>query len=98
MFRVYKPKTAARVRAVQVLPDTLQEICGNLMGRIVREDVQTDAGVVPTTLGVDVPTFDGAMRFEMGAWILRDGSNTLTKMSAEEFENTYEVARNTTGM
>lgn len=91
MFRVYKPKNFIKVRALQVTAENIKDVAGLLLGRVKTEE---SLGA-PT--GIDVPTFDGPLRFEIGDWILRAEDNTLTKMSAEEFNNTYEVARNMTG-
>lgn len=90
-FRVYKPKNLFRVKAEQVTKDNLQEIAANLIGRITPFTDDDDR------LCVEVPTFDGIMRFEIDSWIVRNDDNSLRKLSNEEFEKTYEVARNVGG-
>lgn len=91
MFRVYKPKNLFRLRAVQVTEKTLPEITSNLMGRVALSETDAENGS-PKVLGVDVPTFEGVKRFEVGTWIIKSEDNSLGKMSNDEFEKTYEVA------
>lgn len=94
MFRVYKPKNFIKVRALQVTNDNVNDVAGLLLGRVALSDTHVTAGFVPEVLGIDVPTFDGPLRFEVGSWIIRAEDNSLSKMTNEEFEKTYEVARN----
>lgn len=95
MFRVYKPKNFIKVRALQVTVANISEVAGLLLGRV--SQWKTDVDEAPTTQGVEVPTFDGPLRFEVGSWIIRAEDNSLSKMSNEEFKKTYEVARNMGG-
>lgn len=96
MFRVYKPKNFVKVRALQVTKENAQDVAALLLGRVALSDTHAPDGT-RDVLGVDVPTFEQPMHFEVGSWVLRADDNTLSKMSAEEFDKTYEVARNTSG-
>ena len=98
MFRVYKPKNFVKVRALQVTKDNVNEVASLLLGRVKFSDepVPRD-GTKPEPVGVDVPTFDEPLHFEIGSWVVRAEDNSLSKMTADEFDKTYEVARNTTG-
>lgn len=101
MFRVYKPKNFVKVRALQVTKENVNDVAGLLLGRVAFSQEPVIRGEAPTSgpeaIGVDIPTFDGIMHFPIGEWVLRSEDNTLSRMSAGEFENTYEVARNMTG-
>lgn len=97
MFRVYyNPKNFVKVRAVQVTAENASDVTSLLLGRVVW-NTQRWAERKNELLGIDVPTFEGIKHFEIDSWILRGEDNTLTKMSAEEFDKTYEVARNMGG-
>src|ERR1051325_9341395 len=97
MFRVYKPKNFIKVRALQVTQQNVQDVAALLLGRVSEWDDNHpgDGSGSLIVKGVEVPTFEGAKRFEIGSWIIRAEDNTLSKMTAKEFEDTYEVARNT---
>ena len=97
MFRVYKPKNLYKIRAVQVTAENVGEIATNLMGRVVLSEESVPRGETPPPIGVDVPTFEGVKRFNIGQWVIRSEDNSLTVMNHEDFDKTYEVARNTAG-
>lgn len=91
-FRVYKPRNFVTLKAEQLTNNTIDDLANRLMGRIVHHKVD-QLGDHQTAL--QVPTFDGPIVFLLGDYIIRNDDNTLSKMSAEEFEKTYELARNT---
>ncbi len=103
MFRVYKPK-GNRVKADQVTRETLLEITNSLMGRVVK-DYPIDAEIadedetepVKVFIGFDYPTFEGVKRVSMGEWVVRHEDGRVEALSNKEFEEQYELARNTNG-
>lgn len=103
MFRVYKPKNFVKVRALQVTAENVNDVAALLLGRVGEWPDENYAGELPPTgiapniRGVEVATFDGVKRFEIGSWVIRAEDNSLSRMSPEEFDKTYEVARNMSG-
>jgi hypothetical protein len=88
MFRVYKPKPKlAKIKAVKLTDDNIQELAAILRARVsIIDNVK---------VGLDVATFEGLKYFPLGVWIVQKDDNSLEQMSDEEFEDAYEVARNT---
>jgi hypothetical protein len=94
-FRVYKPRNLTKVQAEYVTTDSVTDLCKRLSGRLVYgENVR---GEEPNITGFQVATFDGVKNFELGQWVVKTEEGDLGSMTITEFEQQYELARNTNG-